>query len=285
MKNLSTAAVLLAFSLFFLGCVRINPGYVGIRVNLTGEHRGVEDYPTVNGWILYFPLTQSIYEYPTFMQTAIWTASPHEGRPIDESITFNDRDQVTISADINLSYSLDATKVPAFYVQFRSDKIDDFTHGYLRNVARDAFNSLASRYSFDEINGAKKDDFLTKVAEKINQDVGRFGVQIHQFGFVGALRPPHNIAESINMKIQAVQRAIQAENELREARAQAAKMVARAEGEARSNELLTKSITPTLIEWRRLEITARAIERWDGRRPTVEGSGSGLLLNLGSEKR
>jgi len=266
------------------GCTRVNPGNVGIKINMAGTARGVSDLPLETGWVFYMPGVTKIFEYPTFMQTAVWTASVHEGNPVDESITFTDKDQVPISADINLSYRLESTKVPNFYIQFRSDDIKGFTHGYLRNVARDAFNGVASQYSFDEINGMKKEEILLKIRTKINEGVGKYGIVVEQFGFIGALRPPANIAESINLKIAAIQKAIQSENELRQAKADAAKTIARAEGEAKANQLLASSISQQLIDWRRLEITMEAVKRWDGKRPMVEGNSSGLLLQLDTSK-
>lgn len=284
MKRLVGALSVLLVVCSMPGCTRINPGNVGIKINMAGTARGVSDLPLETGWVFYMPGVTKVFEYPTFMQTAVWTASVHEGNPVDESITFTDKDQVPISADINLSYRLESTKVPNFYIQFRSDDIKGFTHGYLRNVARDAFNAVASQYSFDEINGMKKEEILLNIRKKINDGVGRYGVIVEQFGFIGALRPPANIAESINLKIAAIQKAIQSENELRQAKADAAKTIARAEGEAKANQLLASSISQQLIDWRRLEITMEAVKHWDGKRPMVEGNNSGLLLQIDPSK-
>jgi regulator of protease activity HflC (stomatin/prohibitin superfamily) len=271
---------ILAFAIVLSGCTRVDPGHVGIKVNMAGSDRGVDKLPIVTGWVTYLPGATQVFQYPTFMQTATWTQSPHEGSPDNEEITWNTSDQVTVTADINLSYHLDSEKVPNFYVQFRSDDLAFFTHGYLRNVARDAFNNIGSRYSFDDVNGPKKEEILGKVRERINADVTKYGVIVEQFGFIGALRPPENIINSINLKTQAIQKAMQAENELREAEAQAKKVVANAEGAAQANERLARSISPQLLEWRKLEVTDKAVSKWDGRRPMVEGSHSGLLLNI-----
>ncbi len=284
MKRFIGALSILLIVCSLPGCTRIDPGNVGIKINMAGTARGVSDLPLETGWVFFMPGVTKVFEYPTFMQTAVWTSSVHEGNPIDESITFTDKDQVPIAADINLSYRLEATKVPNFYIQFRSDDIKGFTHGYLRNVARDAFNAVTSQYSFDEINGMKKEEILLNIRKKINDSVGKYGVIVEQFGFIGALRPPANIAESINLKIAAIQKAIQSENELRQAKADAAKTIARAEGEARANQLLASSISQQLIDWRRLEITMEAVKRWDGKRPMVEGNNSGLLLQIDPSK-
>lgn len=75
--------------------------------------------------------------------------------------------------------------------------------------------------------------------------------------------------------------AIRVENELRATTAEAQKTIARAKGEAESNLLITKSISPELVQWRTLDIQQRAIEKWNGVRPSVEsGSGSGLMIQI-----
>lgn len=264
-----------------VGCKRIGAGHVGIKVNMAGNQRGVEDYPTVVGWIFYIPFMTQVVEYPTFMQTATWTGDPRTGRQgQDDSISFNTKDQLLVSADINLSYIIMEKQVPHFYVQFRSDNLDNFTHGYLHNVAKDAFNGIGSKYTFDEINGEEKEKVLLAVKERINADLNKYGVLIQQFGLLGALRPPESVMKAITNKMEAIQRAQQAENEVREARAQAAKAVAKAEGEAKSNHILAASISPALIQWRQLEITQQYVNKWNGARPMVEGSGSGMILQL-----
>jgi len=65
-------------------------------------------------------------------------------------------DGLTVYGDLSVSYHLEAAKVPAFYVKFRNDNIEMFTHGFLRNVARDAINRTGSQYTVQEIMGEKK---------------------------------------------------------------------------------------------------------------------------------
>lgn len=268
-----------------VGCTRIGPGYVGIKINMSGSQRGVSEMPIRTGWVFYNPLTTKIFEFPVFMQTVSWTQNTSEGRKEDDSITFNDKDQVPISADVNLSYIMNQTQVPDFYVKFRSDDMDSFTYGYMRSVARNAFQDVASTYSFDQLNGTEKEQFLTAVKAEINKDINKYGVNIEQFGLIGALRPPANIAEAINMKTVAIQKALQTQNELQQAKAEALKVIAKAEGEAKANGILTKSISPELLKWYELQNQKLAIEKWNGARPLVEGANSGLLLQLGIHDR
>src|SRR5205814_214166 len=96
--------------LTFAGCstlTRVDAGHVGIRVRLAGSERGVQDMPVVMGWVVYNPISEQIIVFPTSVQNVVWTASPHEGKPIDESITFSSTEGVNINADIGLSFHID----------------------------------------------------------------------------------------------------------------------------------------------------------------------------------
>jgi regulator of protease activity HflC (stomatin/prohibitin superfamily) len=263
------------------GCNVVGAGHVGVKINMTGDNRGVGQIPLVTGYVFYNPLTQRVFEYPTYVQTAVWTRDPHEGSALNEEISFNTKEGLGITGDISLSYQLDALKVPAFYVKFRSDDLTAFTHGFMRNVARDAFNEVGGKYAVEEVYGPKKDEFLRSVREQINAQMAPFGVELQQLGFVGAPRLPSLVTEALNQKLEAQQIALKTQNEVLTAQAEAQKAVAKAKGEAEANRVLTASLTPTLLEWRRLQITEQAVARWNGQRPQVEGSGAGILLQVG----
>src|ERR1700683_2779748 len=79
------------------GCsttTRVDAGHVGILVKLAGSDRGVQDMPVVTGWVFYNPISEQIILFPTSVQNIVWSANPHEGRPIDESITFSSNEGV-----------------------------------------------------------------------------------------------------------------------------------------------------------------------------------------------
>ena len=136
----------------------------------------------------------------------------------------------------------------------------------------------------------KKAEFLQKVQEMVQAKVIGVGVGIQQFGFIGAPRVPDVIATSITAKARAIQEAERARNELAMTQAEAAKKIAeaegdaqsqitRAKGEAESNRIRQSSLTPQLLELRRLEIQHAMIDKWNGQLPTVQsGQGSGRLI-------
>jgi regulator of protease activity HflC (stomatin/prohibitin superfamily) len=277
---LKTAIVLAMVGGITEGCTRAAPGEVGIKVNYYGQNRGVQDVTIKTGMIFFDPFTESVLTYPTYIQTKSWTRSTTEDSPVNEEITYNSSEGMTFTADISLSYHLVAEKVPSFYVKFRSDDLSTFTNGYLHNVTRDAFNETAGQYTTSELYGVKKDAVLQQVKDKVNAKVSEIGVVIDQFGYIGAPRPPQSIVDSINRKIKAIQDAQAAENKVAQVKAEAEQDIARAGGQAQANVILDKSLTPNLIQWRQLQLTEAAINKWDGRRPMVEGTSSGLLINV-----
>jgi regulator of protease activity HflC (stomatin/prohibitin superfamily) len=274
--KLLVMGLLLVVFLFIFRFKRIDPGHVGIVIDLYGGNKGVQAIPVVTGMNFYSPILTDILSYPTYVQTAVWTRSPQEGSPRNEEISFSSKEGLVITADISLSYQLVAERVPAFYVKFRSDDLDRFTHGFLRNVARDAFNEESVRYSVEELYSTKKEEFLVRTRDRLNAAVKDFGVEVQQFGFIGAPRLPENVVESINAKIKAIQDAIRVENELRAVEAEAKKKVAEAEGLAKANIAIQQSMTATVLEWKRLELQQRALEKWNGQLPVYSG-GSGSL--------
>ncbi len=274
-----------------VGCTHVEAGHVGVEVD-SCSNGGVRAQPVGVGYHTVGACTK-IVEYPTYVQTAVWTHDVNEGRPVNEQITFTNADQMQIEADISIAYQLAYDKVPAFYEKFKADDLAVFTHGFLRNIAREKFDDVAGRYKIEQIMGDNS-KFLAEVRAALQAEVEAYGVKIVQFGFVNAPRPPKNVIDSINAKITATQKSIQIENELRQSKAEAQKHIAQAEGEAQAaisrakgeaeakhiiaeaeaqaNRKIAESLTPSLIEYKK-------VGRWDGRLSQVSGAG-GAIVNL-----
>ena len=88
-KSFSLIGALIVVAMAGGCCEVVPPGHVGIKVNNYGNNRGVESYPIQTGAVWYNPVTTRVFSYPTSIITAIWSKDTAEGRPVDESITFN----------------------------------------------------------------------------------------------------------------------------------------------------------------------------------------------------
>jgi regulator of protease activity HflC (stomatin/prohibitin superfamily) len=291
-------ALAVVIGLFILADVmltRIDAAHVGIRVKLAGSARGVQDIPVVTGWVFFNPLTEQIISFPTSVQNVVWTAAPHEGRSVDESITFSSQEGVNVNADIGLSFHIEPTLAPHLYLRFRQPDLLVLADGYVRNAVREAFNDVASRMAVQDIYGSKKGKLVADVGGKLRDVLGKDGFLIDQITINGALRLPENVATAINRAMEATQNAIQAENRVRQVRAEAEQAVAEAHGaaeaarqraqgeadavliraraDAKANEIIRLSTTGTVLQY-------RAVQRWDGKLPLYQGGDKLPLLTF-----
>src|SRR6201984_3274346 len=125
--------LLLVLSMFLLRVTRIEAGHVGVEINLAGSQRGASEIPVRIGWVVYSPLSTQIIEFPTFVQTVKWTKDTNEGHPVNEEMGFNSKEGMEIFVDVSLSYAIEASKAPDFYVKYRLAEMETF---HARNSAR-----------------------------------------------------------------------------------------------------------------------------------------------------
>ncbi len=294
--------VVVVIVVMIVGCSatkRIDAGHVGIRVKLAGNDRGIQGMPVVTGWVLFNPATEQIIIFPTSVQNVIWTAGTHEGRAVDESITFSSSEGVNVNADIGLSFHIEPSLAPKLYGRFRLNDLSVLADGYVRNAIREAFNDVGSRMPVQEIYGAGKSKMLNDVVTECRNVLGKDGFVIDQLTINGALRLPQNVADAINRAMEATQNAIQSENRVRQVKAEAEQAITQAHGqaeaarqkaqgdgdarlinaraEAKSNEIIRLSMTPAILQY-------RALEHWDGKLPMYNAGGALPLLTFDVSK-
>lgn len=273
---------------FLSGCYRtIEPGHAGIKVEQTGGNKGVSQIPIETGRVFYNPVNEYVLDYPTNVQRAIWTESQSEGKKNEggglpnEEIAFQSSDQLHFTGDVAVAYQLVHEHVPAFYVQFRSDDIDTFTHGFFRDAVRKSIGLAAQHYTQEEINGGKQADLEAEAQASLTKAMESYGVRIIQLAFTSPPRPPATVKTAIEGKIAATQRAEQIENEKRQAVAEGQKTIALADAQAQANARINASITPQLIQWQQTKILG---DKWDGHFSMVQGGQNPLMLALPNSK-
>jgi regulator of protease activity HflC (stomatin/prohibitin superfamily) len=286
------AVVAIVLFLSVVNVTRIGAGQVGVEVNLAGSQRGPAEIPVRTGWVFYSPLKTQIIDFPTYVQTVKWTQDLGEGHPLNEELVFNSKEGQEVRADVSLSYAIDPFKVPDFYVKYRVNDLDKFTHGILKDIVRNSLNEVASTYTLEDIYGENKAKFLRETRALIQEQVTPVGVGIQQFGFIGKPRFTQAIELAITQKTQAITEAESARNQLAVTQANVAKMVAQAEGDAKSqierargeaeaNRLRNASLSPQLLELKRLENDRARIEKWNGDVPRmVMGDKTGMMLQM-----
>lgn len=142
-------------------------------------------------------------------------------------------------------------------------------------MVRDALVTTTSTLDVEYIYGEGRAVVLDSVTNMVKNSCEPLGINIDKIYWIGSIVLPPTVKAAVDAKIEATQKAQQVENQLREAEAKAKKTAAAAQGvadsirivstaEAEANIRISKSLTPTLIQYKK-------IEQWDGNLPTVTG--------------
>ena len=268
-------------------CELIEPGYVGIVINKSGDTRTISAADVKVGRIWYNPYSTAIVVYPVRVVRVVWTKTANEGAPVDESFTVNTKEGVSLNTDASLSFHMREERAPQVYTKYRQE-IDTLKDGFIRDIVRDALARASATMTVDEVVGEGRGAFEDAAAKAIRDKLEPEGFTVDNFALINDIRVPASIKQRIDEKIAATQQAIGAENKLRETKAvaqqkieeargeaEAAKL--RASGEAEANAILTKSITPALAHYR---LTEKTLEKWDGKLPQVTSDKASPFLTL-----
>lgn len=238
-------ALVACVSLNSCGYERVDAGHEGILVNLYGDDKGVGDVSMCTGAVWYNPFTQSVYEYPTFVQTVDY-----------EPFTINAKDGSEFTVDPTISLKIMNGKSPAVFKKYRKE-LNDVIHGTLYNYVKDAFRIQLNNFSTDYI-VSNRDSIENAIERHLSTALTRENFQLEQL--TSGLKYPQTIVNAVNQKNRAVQEAQTALNEVAIAEANAKKLLVAAQAEAEANRLKQQALTPQILEkmW---------IEKWDGKLP------------------
>ena len=248
---------------------RVDAGHVGIKVNLTGDNRGVSKYQYKTGWVVFNSWTESLYEFPTYQQ----------------HIEFDQQQVITkggFPADIkpSFNYSLKPNAVGDMFVNLRLP-IKDVEQGWLKNAIVGAVNDVANTWEVDSVFGHRQ-AFESAIVNECN-------LRLSKWFIVSQMRsniiPPEALQEAIIAKTKSVQQAeaskqqaiaagADGQRKIAVARADSAETVINASAKAKAMELTQQKLTPLYVEYKK-------IEKWDGHNSeTVLGNSSNTLVNV-----
>jgi prohibitin 2 len=255
----------------------VNPGFVGIEINRLGG--GVSREPLGPGIKFRNPMTTDIIEYPVYMQTMVLTKGQTEGSDGNDEINVNSVEGQPLSLDVSMSFELDASKVPQLYTTFRTD-IERIQAGYVKQAVRQALQEVMGSEQIADILGPKKAATVSRAQQLLTTRLVPYGIMVKQFT-INELRAPPQVIQAINDKNVMQQQALTAQNQLQkqefeargaaiQADGRAKSILAEAEAQAKANQLLSESITPTLVQY-------EMAKKWNGQMPQVSGSAMPMI--------
>ncbi|WP_256012445.1 SPFH domain-containing protein [Desertivirga xinjiangensis] len=251
--------VILAFLLWIIQPFtyeNIDAGNVGIKINLYGSDRGVDNITIVTGRVWYNSWTTKIVEFPTYTQSVDY-----------EPFVVTTKDAAEFQVDPKLNYHINPAMVPQIYRQYRKP-LKEIEQQFMRNTIYDAYRIVANSFTSDSVM-SNRETFEDRIQVLLTKNLGKDGFIYDQL--TSAITPPASLRQMIDEKNASIQARLKAENQAKQAMAEAQVSKAKAEGEAaallikakaeaEANRLRQQSLTPLLIQ-------QKVIEKWDGKLP------------------
>lgn len=188
--------------------------------------------------------------------------------------------------DIVITYNLDAQHVTSLYKQFRSQ--ERFTSQIVNPKVLDEIRRVPPAYQPIPFRGEDKAEATDKIRAAIQQALAGYGVDVTQVT-IQDVRYPDDVESSIKAvqvaqqkqaENEALQRAatVEAQTKVIQAEGDANAVVAKAKGDSAANDLLTKSLTPQVLQQHYIDAINKAGT------VVVTGGGTTPLLNISGAK-
>ena len=254
---LFTFIVMISMMFTSCGYERIDAGYEGIKVNLYGDDKGVDDITLVTGAVWYNPITTAVYEYPTFVQTVDYAP-----------FSINAKDGSSFTVDPTISLKIVDGKSAEVFKKYRKEDITEVINTTLYNYVRNAFRIQLNNYTTDEL-VSKREEFEKAIEERLSTELLAENFKLEQM--TSGLQYPQTLVNAIDAKNAAVQEAQKVQNEVLKIKAEAEKKIAAANGEAQAlkikgdaeaeyNRKIAASLSPLIVQ-------QMMLDKWDGKLP------------------
>ncbi len=263
--------VLLSFLLVSaVACTHVDAGNVGVEVN-SCSGGGVKDDAVGVGYHATGPCT-NIVEFPVFQQTLLLDK--------DEAIQVGSSEGLPIGADVSLSFTIEEAKVPHIYKKYRKD-LEHIEQTYIKQAIKEAMQETFAKYTAQQLYSDKKEIARSEVQLLLSKKLAVDGFQVQQYT-INATRVPNEVLQAIQTKVATTQQAQAAQQKVAQAEAEGRQKVAtaeadaqatrlRADAEAYANQKIASSLSPVLVEYKR-------VGKWDGKLPQYSGANTSFLV-------
>lgn len=297
-------AILLAIVLVFglIGAVvcleKIPAGYVGVVYNMNG---GVDGEVLGQGWHLVAP-TKKVTTYSIGLEQSYLTSDKKGDSPNDESFNIPTSDGKTVRVNLEFSYRFDEAKVAETFVMFKGKSGEDIKDTFIKPKVIAWTQEVSANYPVTDIFGDKRTAINAELDVYLREKFAQYGIIIDTVNFTD-ISVDAETAAAIQKKVTAQQELelanieaqtakiqaekdrevariqaekdkevaqIRAEQEIIKAEAEAEALRIASEAEAEANRKIAASLTAELIE-------KLKYEAWDGKLPTVTGSGGTII--------
>lgn len=201
------------------------------------------------GWHFVIPVYQDITTLSVRTETYTMSSSQasqtiEQDARAEDALSVKTNEGLNSEMDISVRYRM--KKDEALNVYERLGSTQAIVRKLIRPTVREEVRTAASNYDINAIYAENRSDFRNSVETDIKDDFEEFGFEVEKVQ-VRNIRLPDQVEEAIESK-EAVQQEIgQKQNEIEREQLEKERKIIEAEGEARQNEILDRSLTDKVL--------------------------------------
>lgn len=234
------------------------------------------------------PPTKKVTTYSIGLEQSYLTSEDKGDSPKDESFSIPTSDGKTVRVNLEFSYKFDAEHVAQTFTMFKGKSGEEIKNTFIKPKIVAWTQEVSANYPVTDIFGDKRTQINAELDVYLRDKFSQYGIVIDTVNFTD-ISVDDETAAAIQKKVTAQQEMelanieaetakiqaerdkkvaeIAAEKAIIEANAKAEALRIASEAEADANRKIAASLTSTLVE-------KIKYERWDGKVPTVSGSGT-----------
>ncbi|MEZ2239544.1 prohibitin family protein [Microcoleus sp.] len=180
------------------------------------------------------------------------------------------KDLQKVTADLAVNWNIDPTKTNQVYQQVGDE--EQIVTSILSPAISEVLKAATSKKTAEQII-TERNELKTEIDNSLKKRLEPYGIIVRDVSLVDFGFSPE-FSKAIEAKQIAEQEAKQAEFAVKKATQDAQAEINRAKGQAEAQRLQRLTLTPELLQ-------QQAIEKWDGKFPTVMGGNNSLpLINI-----
>ncbi|HLE40283.1 MAG TPA: prohibitin family protein [Nitrospirota bacterium] len=177
------------------------------------------------------------------------------------------QDLQVVQTTMVLNYSLQSDKVGETYRTLGLNR--DVSEKIINPGIEESFKAAAARYTAEELI-SKREALKTQVRNYLRDRLAPFGIVVVELSITD-FQFSTEFNKAIESKQSAEQHALRAKRDLDRIKVEAQQKIATAQADAEALRLQRQVISPDLIKLRQIDAQIKAIEKWDGKLPSVTG--------------
>ncbi|MBI4346915.1 MAG: prohibitin family protein [Elusimicrobia bacterium] len=149
----------------------------------------------------------------------------------------------------------------------------NYSERLIHPAVQEAVKATTARFTAEEL-VVRREDVKAEIKALVEKQIVPYGIKVDEL-YITDFDFSRQFAEAIETKQIAEQQALKAKRDLDRIKIEADQKIATARAEAESLKMQREALTPQLIELRKVETQKFAIDKWDGKLPTVMMGGAG----------